>query len=97
MTGDHGILTITNEAKNKTEESSKIEEINLIKNELSIEYNTTGKSESKLLSNGNQIYIDYNGNFAIISKVFIVSGYSDENTIKNGLVIYQTEDINNIS
>ena len=42
----------------------------------------------------NRVYVDSNNDAAVIPQGFAVSGISGENTIENGLVIYQTGEIN---
>lgn len=92
LTGNNGILTKANEAKNEVEEANQEEELKLAKIELQM---NTDKNELTL-SNGNSLFKDKNGDFAIIPKGFIVSKFEDEMIIENGLVIYQINDNENL-
>lgn len=88
ISGDNGILQNAGKAKEKTTKSALDEEYKLAKTELYIEYNATGSSCTRLLPNGNMLYIDINGDIAIIPEGFSISEISGEKAIKDGLVIY---------
>ncbi len=88
LTGDNGMLTRVQEAKNKTKQASQVEELTLAKMEL-----LSSRDISEItLSNGNIIFKDKHNNIAVIPNKFVISGYDDERNIENGLVIYQIDD-----
>ena len=91
--GNNGILNQAVNATDKNIKEKNLEEIQIAKSELLINYynsNNTNFNNQIKLSTGNSLFIDKNGDFAIIPNGFTVSEFNDENTIKNGLVIYQT-------
>ena len=92
LTGDNGILSKAQEAKEKTDLASREEELKLSKMELEMNEDINELT----LSNGNILFKDKNGDIAVIPKGFVVSGFEDERIIDNGLVIYQIDRSQNI-
>lgn len=92
LTGENGLITRAIEAKNETEKGTQDEEIKLSKLELLM----NSEMNQITLSNGNILYKDKNNDFAIIPKGFVVSGYENERTVENGLVIYQVDNNENV-
>ena len=92
LTGENGILTRAQQAKEKTELANQEEELKLSK----IELQMNADRNELTLTNGNILFEDKNGDFAVIPKGFIVSKYEDEMIVENGLVIYQIDNSENI-
>ena len=109
LTGDNGILTQAQNAKNRTAEAEAEERADLDKQNALIDNLANGKSlvqpgvivDSTLKNN----YIDANGDKATVPAGFTVSGIESEQKVSEGLVIYDipegvtpnwTEDIDGI-
>ena len=109
LTGENGILTQAQNAKNKTEEAEAKEKQDLEDQNALIDNLVNGKSivqpgvivDSTLKNN----YIDTNGDKATVPAGFTVSGIESEQKVSEGLVIYDipegvtpnwTEDIDGI-
>ena len=89
LTGNNGILTQAKLAKENTQTAKEDEENKLAKNNEYINEQTgkviPGKMATKTEKDN---YVDSDGDTATVPQGFTVSGKEDEQTIANGLVIY---------